>query len=1009
MSPGDYKLLSEQISFTWVCDMCNLPNFTDSFFENSSILTDNSFSILSGDQSSDDEDEQAPQVRLSNVSLGTNQQMRIAIMNCCSLRSIRKQAELHLFVSECKPDIILGTESHLDKDISDGEAFPQEYHIHRKDRNKYGGGVFIAVSKQLNSCECTELNNSSESIWVKIQCKNQPWLFVGAHYRPPNGDIQPVIELTSTLTKITQEHPASNIILGGDFNLPSIDWEQASVKDKPQYGNNLNTAFMDMLNTLGLSQMVSIPTRLSNTLDLLITNNPDMVKNVDTRPGISDHEAVTANIHLNAQRNKKKPRSVWKFGKGNIEGLVQDLQQFQQSFLRTNYFMRTVEENWTLFKEAVQEALKKNIPSKVIRGNNDLPWVKNNRNVQRMRRRRQRAYNRQRKTKQDVHRKRYQVLRNQVKQVIHKAHEDYINDILNLENQQKAPRKFWSYIRARGKDDVGVAPLMTDDGLVTTGEEKAKVLAKQYESVFTEEDLSNMPNKGRSTVPDMPEIRFRTAGIEKLLLNLDVNKASGPDQVPVRVLKSAAAVIAPVLQIIMTQSYQTATLPADWKTANVTAIFKKGDKATPANYRPVSLTSVVCKLMEHIVFKAVMDHSDQNSILTMRQHGFRPKFSCETQLISTVEDIAHSVDKGSQVDALVLDFSKAFDKVPHQRLLSKLNFYGIRNTTASWIEAWLCHRTQKVVVDGEESPLSQVTSGVPQGTVLGPLMFLLFINDIVDNVSSEIRLFADDCVLYQEVKSPEDQRRLQQDLDRLIEWTRIWQMEFNPAKCQTLHISRRRNKLLHEYQMLGHTLQQVSQATYLGVEISDNLSWDAHINKVTGKANRSLGFIKRNLYACSKGVKESAYKTLVRPHLEYASSVWDPHLKKHINQIEKVQRSGARFVAGDYSWQTSVTQLMVGLQWQALEYRRAVHRLCILYNILNGNSPVIVPPYITQQQRELRSASCVYIQPQAHTNIYRCSFFPRTIADWKRLPPDLTDATTPPAFKAGAERYFGTY
>ncbi len=195
--------------------------------------------------------------------------------------------------------------------------------------------------------------------------------------------------------------------------------------------------------------------------------------------------------------------------------------------------------------------------------------------------------------------------------------------------------------------------------------------------------------------------------------------------------------------------------------------------------------------------------------MTTKQHGFRPKFSWETQLISTIEDLSHSVDHGHQVDALVLDFSKAFDKVPHQRLLHKQAYYGIRGHTLSWIKSWLCNRTQKVIVDGEESHETPVTSGVPQGAVLGPLMFLLFINDIVSNINSEIRLFADDCVLYREVDNPVEQALLQQDLDQLVAWLHEWQMEFDPSKCVSLSIIRgRKTRQMNEYHMMGHILEQ---------------------------------------------------------------------------------------------------------------------------------------------------------------------------------------------------------
>ena len=199
---------------------------------------------------------------------------------------------------------------------------------------------------------------------------------------------------------------------------------------------------------------------------------------------------------------------------------------------------------------------------------------------------------------------------------------------------------------------------------------------------------------------------------------------------------------------LFNQSYDSGELPEDWRNARVVPIFKKGAKHDPSNYRPVSLTTVLCKLMEHVVYKDIMNHLENYVILFANQHGFRKNHSCETQLILTVEDLARNVDNGDQMDILIIDFSKAFDKVPHRRLLSKLQFYGIQGKTLAWIESWLINRSQSVIVDGVCSSSVAVMSAVPQGTVLGPLMFLLFVNDMQDDLQCSLRLFADDALLY---------------------------------------------------------------------------------------------------------------------------------------------------------------------------------------------------------------------------------------------------------------------
>ena len=252
---------------------------------------------------------------------------------------------------------------------------------------------------------------------------------------------------------------------------------------------------------------------------------------------------------------------------------------------------------------------------------------------------------------------------------------------------------------------------------------------------------------------------------------------------------------------------------------------QKGTQNNPANYRPVSLTSVTCKLMEHILFHHIMCHLEKFNILCHFQHGFRSKHSCESQLIITIKDLARNLDHSLQTDLQILDFQKAFDTVPHQRLLCKLDHYGIRGNIWKWIKEWLTTRTPKVVVYRESARPAQVFSGVPQGTVLGLLMFLIYINDIAANLdnSTRIRLFADDCLLYRFIKSHHVNEVLQRDLTSLYEWSCKWQMSFNISKCKTLRITTKRNPSVFNYNVGNEYLDHVSHHTYLGVEITHNL------------------------------------------------------------------------------------------------------------------------------------------------------------------------------------------
>ncbi len=324
--------------------------------------------------------------------------------------------------------------------------------------------------------------------------------------------------------------------------------------------------------------------------------------------------------------------------------------------------------------------------------------------------------------------------------------------------------------------------------------------------------------------------------------------------------------------------------------------------------------------MEHIIFRHIMLHLESHDILVDYQHGFRQKRSCESQLVTTVEDIAKHLDKKEQVDMLILDFSKAFDVVPHRRLLRKLEHYGIKGKLLAWIEAWLTQRHQCVAVEGETSCKSRVKSGVPQGTVLGPLMFLLYINDIGDNILSKLRLFADDSLLYLGIENRQDSLQLQEDLDKLVAWADKWQMKFNATKCYVLRITNKKNPTLHNYTMHGHILEVVDQNPYLGVQFTSHLKWDTHIDNIVSKANRSLGFLRRNISKFPEDIKKKAYLAIVRPNLEYASSVWDPHQKNHINKIEMVQRRAARFIKRQYNREPgTVTRIMNELKLPTLK------------------------------------------------------------------------------------------
>jgi len=347
------------------------------------------------------------------------------------------------------------------------------------------------------------------------------------------------------------------------------------------------------------------------------------------------------------------------------------------------------------------------------------------------------------------------------------------------------------------------------------------------------------------------------------------------------------------------------------------------------------------------------------------------------------------------------------------RLLKKLDYYGIRGKTLQWIKNWLTDRYQQVVVDGDKSKPVKVRSGVPQGTVLGPLLFLIYINDINKGITSQLRLFADDCLLYHPIIKEEDQHTLQKDLDQLCKWSDLWQLRFNVKKCSILHIHKSKRASKHLYTMFSEPLESTLQHPYLGIILSHNLKWNTHIDYIAAKANSTLGFLRRNLRGACRSIRAQAYLSIVRPKLEYASSVWDPHKRIHSqtnkleDKLEAVQRRAARFATGDYRLTTSITHTLQTLGWPTLQQRRQVARLSLMYKAVNNLIAIPIHNILTRNTNITRGHQQRFTTVACRTETYRGSFFPKTVIEWNALPQHLIETKTTDSFKAGVAKYYG--
>lgn len=356
--------------------------------------------------------------------------------------------------------------------------------------------------------------------------------------------------------------------------------------------------------------------------------------------------------------------------------------------------------------------------------------------------------------------------------------------------------------------------------------------------------------------------------------------------------------------------------------------------------------------------------------------------------MTIIHSFAACLDNNGQIDAIFLDFKKAFDKVPHDKLIAKLKNIHIPDIFVSWIAAYLSNRQQLVKINEEESRCLPVTSGVPQGSVLGPLLFLLYINDLVTVVDPtvQIRLFADDCVLFREVTCTNDQNELEKNIENVREWCVEWGMELNLEKSVYLCVTRKKNPSEHVYKLGSSSLTQVDSYKYLGVTLTNNLSWNMHIDNICSSAFRKLCFLRYKLRNSPPNVKLLSYFTFVRPKLEYASIVWDPHTKQNVKKLERIQRKAIRFVYSRFLRTDSPTDLMLANNIPSLQDRRKKSRLDFLSLLYNRKLSLDPTPFLSPlNTRPTRHRQPNALTPYfARTDTFKFSFFPRTISDWNQ-------------------------
>jgi len=919
---------------------------------------------------------------------------------------LNKMTELRERIHLEEIDLIGITESWANDYVNDAELYIEGFNMFRKDRNKIkGGGLLLYVNARLKASLNTVLTNSDfeEALWCNLQI-DQQHLTVGLCYRSPASTADNNHKLLQMLEKAVIQSRPSHMLVMGDFNYPDVD-----------YVNNLVTAgdsdpatlFFHKTHDLCLFQHVSEPTRIRqhqvpSTLDYLFTSDDNLIDEVtyDTPLGKSDHVVLRWKLLLQVCDIPSCQQKL-NYYKGNYDAIQKNLSTIDW---RQHWNGKAVTEMWADFKTTLTDQVHLHIPVKAALNKKKRYLSKK---IRKLIKDRGKAWQKYCQNSSGKNFENYKRLRNEVNSKIRQEEECTRKRI--LQGFKGNPKRFYGYMRNKQSVKDNVTSLKKENGEMTTSDqETANLLSDYFKEVYTVEDANNLPTVQDSVYTwNDTELQFSESIVMGKLQKLKTDKSPGPDGIHPLLLKECASVLAEPLSLIYQKSYATGTLPTDWKTANIVPIYKKGSRCDKANYRPVSLTSVPCKIMENIIKEGLSKYLLTNAIPCKEQHGFTSGRSCLTNLLETFENWTKALDEGYGLDVVYLDYRKAFDSVPHRRLLEKLKGVGINGKLLLWLEDFLVSRTMKVGVRGTFSQLHAVLSGVPQGSVLGPLLFILFVNELPTWIVNEMKIFADDTKLWCRIKKESDAVTLQQDIDRLSTWSNIWQLNFNTEKCKVMHIGHSCNT---EYYMtegsLRRKLECVQQERDLGIIVSSNLKSSQQCIKAAATARRVIAMVRRNFKRLDVNDFNLIYKTYIRPHLEYCIQVWSPYLVKDIEVLERVQKAATNLIPQLRKYSYADRLKVLGLT--SLKDRRERGDMIEVYKILNGKEHIDSGQFFEPAENHycLRGHELKLTKERSRLDIRKHSFSQRIVNSWNSLPASVVNAKSVNEFKNAYDRNY---
>ena len=861
-----------------------------------------------------------------------------------NVRGLRtKTNETLSSVSAVNYDYLVFTETWLTNDIFSNELFPPNYQVYRQDRDydafncTRGGGVLIAVSNLVPSGKLKGSSSlHSEVLWVKTNDN----IILGAIYISPSSPPDVYTAFIDSVEQIRDNNPNSKLLIAGDFNLPMLEWfyEDGMLLPMELRGDSAEILVGHMF-YLELKQVNSIRNNLNRTLDLILCDEFEglMVRRASELCKLDKlHPALeigfnTENLLLSSS---KVNVTVHQFDKADYDRVNSFLGSLDWSFVDTVGDVNIMVDR---LHEVLQDAVDKFVPSRIISENKYPKWY--SAELKGLINRKNKMYKRYKFSNNPADYERYSLLRRETKFQIDLCYMIYVS---NTECMIPDNIKyFWSFVNSLRKDNNGIPLRMTyEDSEYNCVQDIADAFARKFRNDYSDHTLAEIPSIGNifDSVHLSTHI-FTAEEVEHKIKSLDCKKNAGPDGLSPLFIKGCVSSLAAPLRTIFQRSLSSGIFPTKWKQSVLFPIYKSGNRNDINNYRGISLLCILGKIFESIVTDELFQSFKYH--LMPEQHGFFKGRSTVTNLAIYQSYIVQNLEEGYQVDAIYTDISKAFDSVCHKILIHKLKIWGVQDPYLAWISSYLSDRRQCVKLCGAVSEQFYVPSGVPQGSHLGPILFLIFINDIAHTFKHcHFLLYADDLKFFTSVNSHEDCVVVQEDLESMLRWCDANHLKLNIGKCKIMRFHRKREPIIYQYRMCDIDLESVVSIGDLGIIFDKEVNFNQHIDKTVMRAFRMLGFIKRNsIHLEDTKALKTLYNSLVRSILEYGSIIWHPIYQRHIDKLERVQSKFTKYMLFkhrfDYSNVSRDARLLL-VGYSSLEVRRCNFFLFFLYKLLNN-------------------------------------------------------------------------